>query len=858
MMATSSTKPPKLVVGLNHFNHHHHQRFPFSSNYKEISFLIVTRKPSTSSITSSHHHYNTSFRPLLIHASTDGSGSTVDVDDDATSQPPSSSFSFSSEIEGVVEKSLQSSKDGYVPLFVRMLGLDNDPLDREQAIVALWKYSLGGKQCIDMIMKFPGCVNLTVNLLRSDSSSTCEAAAGLLRTISAVNVYRDSVAQSGAVEGITALLHRSSLTAEVKEQSICTLWNLSVDEKLRIQITNSELLPALIKFLDNEEMKIKEAAGGVLANLALSHSNHKIMVEAGVISKLAKVLKDDAEGSKVIRKVAKNALLKLAKDDFYRILVIEEGLILVPLVGADAYKSFRPVSHSWPSFPDGTELQRSSSTPSRYGASELLLGLNIQGKNFDLEEAKMNAIVGRTQQQFLARIGAIEVEEGRKPQLETSTNQQYTLLPWIDGVARLVIILGLEDVSAISRAALSIADASINEHMRTSFAVAGAIKYLVQLLNHHNENVKLAACHALERLSVSNGVCNMIESEGAGYALVNALKCKEMPENLMEKTVNILARILDPGKEMKSKFYDGPVNGSAKSLHATSIVDGKTDDVKESATTREYVLDSGVISRFIEIMKTSPSLQRQAASVLEYIATIEASMDELIAADIESGLNAVFDSRFVRDMEKDTDTQQLELRALEAGIAISAASRLLTKLLDIEQYRHSIKSTRLKQKLRKVLMSNIPLHSKDWVAACLIKLESAVGSQLDPENLINKDITLYETIPRLVEQIRTSFSPEAQEAAVIELNAIISTGVVDFTRAVADKGGIFPLVKMIEKGSRKAVEVSLAILFNLSMDNENHSAMIAAGAVPALRRIVLSQGPQWMLALRLLRTLPTQ
>jgi len=108
--------------------------------------------------------------------------------------------------------------DGYVALFVRMLGLDRDPLDREQAIIALWKYSLGGKQCIDTIMKFPRCINLVVNLLRSESSSACEAAAGLLRSLSSVNVYRNSVADSGAIEEINRLLRQSSLTSEV--------WNL--------------------------------------------------------------------------------------------------------------------------------------------------------------------------------------------------------------------------------------------------------------------------------------------------------------------------------------------------------------------------------------------------------------------------------------------------------------------------------------------------------------------------------------------------------------------------------------------------------------------------------------------------------
>lgn len=100
-------------------------------------------------------------------------------------------------------------------LFIRMLGLDNDPLDREQAIVALWKYSLGGKSCVDNVMQFHGAVNLTVNLLKSDSDTACEAAAGILRTISSINLYRNTVAESGAVEEITGMLRRSSLSSNV-------------------------------------------------------------------------------------------------------------------------------------------------------------------------------------------------------------------------------------------------------------------------------------------------------------------------------------------------------------------------------------------------------------------------------------------------------------------------------------------------------------------------------------------------------------------------------------------------------------------------------------------------------------------
>ncbi|XP_050372970.1 uncharacterized protein LOC126790682 [Argentina anserina] len=757
--------------------------------------------------------------------------------------------------------------DGYVGLFVRMLGLDHDALDREQAVVALWKYSLGGKKCIDAIMQFPDCIHLTLNLLRSDSSSTCEAAAGLLRSIVLVNLYRDLVADSGAIEEITGLLTRASTTSEVKEQAICTLWNLSVDEKFRMKIANSDILPLLVKSLDVEDIKVQEAAGGVLANLALSEFNHGIMVEAGVIPQLTKLLRTDIEGSKVIKKEARNALLELCKDRYHRITILEEGLVPVPIIGAAAYKSFRPGLYSWPSLPDGTQIEQTSRIPSRFGASELLLGLHVDDKNAEIEEAKMNAIVGRTQQQFLARIGAIELDDEKK-QSKIMTAQQLTLLPWVDGVARLVLILGLEDESAIVRAAESVADASINEHMRIAFKEAGAVKLLVQLLDSKNDATRLAATQALERLSVSNVVCQIIEAEGALDHLFNILKNPEIPEILMEKALDILGRILDPNKEMKSKFYDGPVNGlenvldAARGLHGSDKINGDVTRTSISKTNlRDVVLDSGVVTRLLKILKTpSPGLQRKAASILEFCTVIDPSMDIITSVDIESGLDVVLQQKVLEDMESEVEFQQPGKHVLEveeAGIVISAASRLLTKLLDSEKFCRKIDSAHFTKLLRNILKSDIPLRNKDWVAGCLVKLGSLSGPRPNVDDPINMEVTLHETIPRLMEQLKTSFSPQSKEAAVIELNRIISGGVVDSTRAVAAEGGIFPLVKLIEEGSERAVEACLAILYNLSMDSENHSAILSAGTVPVLRRIVLSERPQWRRALHLLRTLPT-
>lgn len=192
---------------------------------------------------------------------------------------------------------------------------------------------------------------------------------------------------------------------------------------------------------------------------------------------------------------------------------------------------------------------------------------------------------------------------------------------------------------------------------------------------------------------------------------------------------------------------------------------------------------------------------------------------------------------------------------IEVSQAVGATVRLLTKLLNFDIFACSINSVRIVALLRRMLQSSVPLHSKDWVTACLIKLESrglvdrSVGD-------IGMEITIYHTIPRLVEQMMTSFSFEKKRKAVRELNRIISGGVMEYTTAVATAGGIFPLVKMIEEGEGDVLEASLAVLYNLSMDPENHPPIIAAGAVPLLKRIVHVESPHWNRALQLLRTLP--
>lgn len=191
------------------------------------------------------------------------------------------------------------------------------------------------------------------------------------------------------------------------------------------------------------------------------------------------------------------------------------------------------------------------------------------------------------------------------------------------------------------------------------------------------------------------------------------------------------------------------------------------------------------------------------------------------------------------------------LEVEEAGLAVSAGSRLLTRLLDYQELCGD--PHQLTELLRSILVSSIlPLRDKEWVAACLVKLNNSDAA-------VNVQVSVFETIPRLIEEMRSPFSSrQVKEAAVLELNRIISQGNVELSGAVASAGGIFAVVKlMTEEVGEEAVEAGLAILYNLSMDVENHAAIIAAGAVPVLRNVVLTERSQWMRALRLLRTLPS-
>lgn len=189
---------------------------------------------------------------------------------------------------------------------------------------------------------------------------------------------------------------------------------------------------------------------------------------------------------------------------------------------------------------------------------------------------------------------------------------------------------------------------------------------------------------------------------------------------------------------------------------------------------------------------------------------------------------------------------------------IIAASKLLEKLVKCENLGRTLGCAQFASLLTTILRSSTsPLYVKNWVSPCLWRLQQRTAGTTISNIPTGLEITTHDSIPRLVEAIGESSSPEVRESAAIELRDLASQGVGAYLAAISTAGGIFPLVNLLESGTPDAGSAALAVLYNLGMDEENHPAMLSAGAVPSLERLVKQGAPDWKLALYLLRTLPT-
>ncbi|MCO5584465.1 hypothetical protein L7F22_038393 [Adiantum nelumboides] len=647
---------------------------------------------------------------------------------------------------------------------------------------------------------------------------------------------------------------------QVREQAANCLWNLSLDEVVRNKIDILELMPVLRTMLDSEG-SVKEAAIGILANFALNDSNHDLLVEAGVISKLADLLKS-GEDSKVTRQEARKVLLELVQNAQFKQMIIEEGMVPVPLIGASAYKSFKPLLNVAPPLPEGLDV-KSSSVPSTFGAGKLLLGLGQKDDSYNLDDTTQIAFEGRARQHFLGRIGLLEKEASKQDAVAASGKDAVTIMTWWDGIPRLVLILGLEDMKVASLAASTISEIAINEDIRLAIQKAGSIPHLVRLLGSGDEGATEAAAAALERLAVSFDARKSIDAHGAVPALVEVLKADDAPGFVKEKVLMALDRLTQTGEEVKALIESGAfpaLLNMAKSSSANAYAKQEAEGILEELSSRkldsrEKLVDVGGIPALMQAFACGPaSLKEKAARVMENLAVRESHAVSIVTAGLELPLKSLLHGIVEERVDPLETSGIVELE--ETWAAVAAASRLLNKLLMHKNVREIVDCKGFTLLLAQTLKSDVPYHVKDWLSASLLNLDRLIGITTNVNIPLEFEVIVHDKIPRLVNQMENIIDAVAQEEAAIQLHDFVSQGIEGYVAAISNAGGIFPLVELLENGTPKAREAALSVLYSLGTNEENHPALIRAGVVAPLQRIVRTEFSQWKLALYLLRALP--
>ncbi|KAL3688298.1 hypothetical protein R1sor_014607 [Riccia sorocarpa] len=253
------------------------------------------------------------------------------------------------------------------------------------------------------------------------------------------------------------------------------------------------------------------------------------------------------------------------------------------------------------------------------------------------------------------------------------------------------------------------------------------------------------------------------------------------------------------------------------------------------------------------MVRGTPTYAEKAASVLENLATEKSNAATIVAAGVESALLSLLDVTFQEGKVRRRDGTTL--RNEEGYMLVGAASRLLRKVGKYEKLKLAPKFASL---LTNILRSDVPLRVKDWVSACLLKLEqmsNGFGNEFQIGIPVDFEITVHDTIPWLVTEIGNDFSPTVRERAVMHLRQLMSQGSSAYSAVVINSGGVYPLVDLLREGTAEARAGALAVLYNLSMNEKNHSVILAAGAAPALVDLIRRGGLGWKLALYLLRAL---
>lgn len=484
--------------------------------------------------------------------------------------------------------------------------------------------------------------------------------------------------------------------------------------------------------------------------------------------------------------------------------------------------------------------------------------------------------------------------------------RQYKVLPRGEGVARLVLMLGLADPEAVTAAAEAVRDWADSDENRNELSKAGAVPMLVRLLaSGESTEQSEGAGQSEER---GNGQDGAGQSAGSGYPEVaraaaealSVLCASKEVRRKVEKSAGVegLAWLLKTGGRAqrsaaaKALFWlmqDEDESGEAEEARRPGSIEGLIDLIvagKEAESTansdgegeagkaprmgrREKLVAAGGLPSLVEILgEGTPEQSEVAASILSRVSSEEKGAAAVVDAQVVAALERLLSRRVGAATDGSQEVSSLGLEDLSGDDIVAqhrlwaaqvAGARLAASLASHDVTRGALQASNVHESLSALLLLDAPPEEKEAVSEALLALEQRDDvPTVGPSRETEREIVQHVEIPRLLTMLEAGAPLAQREAAVQELLHVVKAGGEQeaYLAAVASGGGIFSLVDLAKEGGEKSVRAALTLLDMLTLDEGNHLVMLEAGAEEVLERIARSESEDWKLAMRILRRLP--
>jgi hypothetical protein len=685
-----------------------------------------------------------------------------------------------------------------------------------------------------------------------------------------VRILPFRVYEAGAVEAVIGVLQQWNHEAPaVRQQALGLLQNLSAGRTEGRQILASQGADLCVALLNLSFPPEERAADPATPPAPVPQEWRRLITTdeaAAVLSILANLAASEANRGPIASAGAISSLAKLLSSEDAPVVVRSKAKSVV------------------------TELAKSAELKARFVEAGLVPVPLIKARDFSTVAKSLGDSPS-------AQVAAAE------------SARKYKVLPRREGVARLVLMLGLGDPAPVAAAAEEIRDLAVTDQNRQDLSQAGAVPMLVRLLaaggdegpgqagagadrgvgglSGENEGQKKgnedgyaevarAAAEALSNMCRSKSVRSKVEKAAGVEGLVWLLKTgAEKQRKAAAEALFWLMQEDDGTAEPEAPRQGGSIEGLIDLIVAGKATGSAEEKELQGEGGRAPPLDrsgklvaAGGLPRLVEMLgEGTPEESGTAASIISRVATEEKGATAAIDAQVVPALERLLSQRVIganvtsadtiSDAEVELSDDEILLRR-RLWAAQAAGAQLVASLARHEKTRGPLQTANLHGALSALLGLDVPPEEKEAVSAALVALEQRVDFPSGgPSRETEREIAINVEIPQRLSEMSTGLLPE-KERAVIELLYIVKSSSDDeaYLAAVASNGGIFPLVDVLRECSEKCSLAALTILDMLTLDEGNHLVMLEAGAEEVLERIARSNNNHWKLAMRVLRRLP--